>query len=257
LTAEFYELFEEEREELGDLPNECGRLVRNYLHHWRHEDKLYKTIDTELDEVLELPNGLKIRIIIDKIVEDRSGGIWVVDYKTGKNFLDPDWLILDPQLARYHWSADKLGYTPLRGVIYDEIRTLPPTLPKLLASGRLEQRKNIRCDVYTYFEEIKRHNLSVKKHATFLKYLKAHTSDWFRRTPLPKDPPLTKRVMQEMVISAREMKEAEELGQFRRTPMKDCRWDCAFSNPCIVQLTGGNIEPILKAHYEPKEARDE
>jgi RecB family exonuclease len=130
LSAEFYELFEEEREELGDLPNECGRLVRNYLHHWRHEDKLYKTIDTELDEVLELPNGLKIRIIIDKIVEDRSGGIWVVDYKTGKNFLDPDWLILDPQLARYHWSADKLGYTPLRGVIYDEIRTKPPTMPK-------------------------------------------------------------------------------------------------------------------------------
>jgi RecB family exonuclease len=146
LSAEFYELFEEEREELGDLPNECGRLVRNYLHHWRHEDKLYKTIDTELDEVLELPNGLKIRIIIDKIVEDRSGGIWVVDYKTGKNFLDPDWLILDPQLARYHWSADKLGYTPLRGVIYDEIRTHPPTLPKLLAEwpARAEEEHQVR-----------------------------------------------------------------------------------------------------------------
>ena len=257
-TRDFNMLFDEEKEDIGDLPTECERLMTNYLVHWKKEDRLFRVVDTELDEVLTLPNGIQIRVIIDKIIEDRSGGLWVVDYKTGKNQLDPDWMLLDPQLGRYHWSAEYMGYTPLRGVIYDEIRTKAPTLPKLLASGkRLEQRKNLQCDVYTYYREIKRLGLDVGAHAKFLRHLKSQNSQWFRRTPLPKDPPLTKRLIQETIMTAREMKRAEELGQFPRTPTKDCKWDCAYRNLCIIQLTGGDIKPLIKMNFDTREAIDE
>lgn len=257
LSRDFITLFDEEKEELGDLPEECHRLVSNYIYHWRKEDKLYRVVDTELDETIELPNGIKIRIIVDKIVEDRSGGLWAVDYKTGKNQLDPDWLILDPQLGRYHWGLEYLGYTPLRGVIYDEIRTKPPTLPKLLDSGRLEQRKNIQCDVYTYVREINKQELDMAKHAKFVRYLHSQSEQWFKRTPLPKDSPLTKQLIRETVMTAREMKTSEEKAEFPRTATKDCKWDCAFRNPCIIQLTGGDIKPIIKMNYEPRHSIDE
>lgn len=257
LTKKFMKLSPFERQDFGDLPGECYRLVTNYIYHYRNDDKLYRTIDTELDEVLTLPNGLKFRLIIDKIVEDRSGGIWVVDYKTGKEQLDPDFLVLDPQLARYHWGANEMGYKPLRGVIYDEIRTKAPTLPKFLeASGRLEQRKNLGCDPYTYFREVKRLDLDVTAHAKFIKHLQSQSERWFKRTPLTKDAPLTKRVMQELTMTAREMREAERRGQFPRTTSRNCRW-CEFSNPCIIQLTGGDIRPIVKLNYEPRHSEDE
>lgn len=264
LSREFNNLFEEEREELGDLPAECYRLVSAYLAHWTasHDpmaDRNFpRVVDTELDEILTLPNGLKFRMIIDRIDEDRSGGLWIRDYKTGKNFLPEDFMLLDAQLARYFWGAELMGYTPLRGIIFDEIRTLAPTLPKLVGSGkRLEMRKNLRCDVYTYFREIKRHGLPIEPHRKFLIYLRSQNKQWFRRTPMPKDPPLTKRLMQELVWTAQDMKEAEESGHYRRHVMKDCRWDCAFLEPCTIQLMGGNIGPVMKLRYEERKPRDE
>lgn len=257
-TALFNELFEEEREPLGDLPRECERLMVGYLAHWKKQDGLYRVVDTELDEVIELPNGIKIRIIVDKIIEDRSGGLWAVDYKTGKNMLDEDWMVLDPQLGRYHWGLDHLGYYPLRGVIYDEIRTKAPTLPKLLASGKkLEQRKNLQCDVYTYYREIKRRGLRVEDHAKFLRFLRSQAGSWFRRTELPKDPPLTKKLIEETVITASEIKTAEERGTFPRTPTKDCKWDCSFKVPCIMQLQGANIDAVMRMNYESRKPMDE
>src|SRR3954468_23733090 len=56
LAQDYGLLFDEEKEEFGDLPTECKRLVSNYIFHWRQEDKQYRVIDTELDEVVTLPN---------------------------------------------------------------------------------------------------------------------------------------------------------------------------------------------------------
>src|SRR5947209_8165563 len=37
LTKEFENLWEEEREDLGDMPNDCGRLMRAYLRTYKDD----------------------------------------------------------------------------------------------------------------------------------------------------------------------------------------------------------------------------
>jgi hypothetical protein len=49
LTHSFNLLFEEEREELGDLPGECERLFKAYLRFWSEDQDTYS--------VAELPDG--------------------------------------------------------------------------------------------------------------------------------------------------------------------------------------------------------
>lgn len=252
-SKEFYSLFEEEREHLGDLPNAARRLVRNYLLTYRIEIKREKTIDTEIDETIELPNGLKFRFIIDKIYETRDGRRWLKDYKTGKKFLPSDFMLLDAQLTRYFYCAEKMGYGPLAGIEFDQIITVPPTKPKLIREDTaLEQRQNIRCDVFTYLEEIKRHGFDVDKYKPFLARLKARNDQWFRRTQLPRDLPLIQTMMSELVMSSREMMRAERREEFPRTPAKECTWDCEFLEPCMLQAQGADISHVLKAGYTRK-----
>lgn len=259
LAHEFYGMFEEERELLGELPDECERIMRSYLMRYRNDDRDVKVIDTELDELITLPNGLRFRMIVDKVIEESDGGIWIVDYKTVGRFLPSDFLLLDAQLGRYFWGMEHLGYKPLRGIIYDEIITKAPTIPKVLQNGKLERRANIHCDVYTYLREVKKlgHDWKDPYYAPFVKKLLNRQDDWFRRSRLPKDPPLTKRLMEELVMSAREIKNAEETDSFPRSPMKDCQWDCSFIGPCAITLQGGDAEAILKMKYDRRTRKDD
>lgn len=249
LTRDFNTLFEEEREEYGDLPGETQRIFMSYLMHWHEEDKKLHVIDSEVDEFVTLPNGDIFNFIIDLIVEDPDGGLWLWDHKSVKNFMPPDFMLLDAQLARYFWAAMKLGYTPLRGVIFNELITAPPTVPELLKNGRLTERQNLRCDVYTYFREIKRQKQDPKSYASTLRRLQSQSDRWFRRTRLPRDKPLMIQMMREMLWTADSIKHDEATGHFARTPMKDCTWDCPFLDPCMIQLSGGTIDEVLRLKY--------
>lgn len=253
LTREFNNLFEEEREDLGDLPGECRRIMLAYLRHYRQEDKRYRVIDSEVDEILTLPNGLEFNFIIDLIVEDViDGGLWLWDHKTLKSFMDSDFMLIDAQLARYFWCAEKMGYTPLRGVMFNEIRTKAPAIPQLLKKGGLSQRKNIDTDVHTYLREIRKYDLDPNDYAALLRRLATQGEKFFRRTKLPKDRPLTKRLMDELNWSAKEIIRAERAGEFPRTPDKSCVWGCSYKDICITELMGGDASSIIKMNFRPR-----
>jgi hypothetical protein len=258
LTKDFMKLFEEEREEYGDLPTECARIMKSYLAHYKEADKNFRVVDSEVDELIPLPNGDTFNLIIDLILEDRNdGGLWLWDHKTVARFMPPDFMQLDAQLARYYWAAKKLGYTPMRGVMFNEVITKPPTLPKFLEpSQRLEMRKNIHCDAYSYFGEIKRRGLDPVPYKDFLRFLKGRHDEWFRRTYLPRDPAMIKQLMKELIWSADELHDAHAKAAFPRTVRKECMFDCDYRDLCIIELQGGDGSDLIKHKYE-KYQRDQ
>lgn len=259
LTTKFNQLFEEEREELGDMPEETRRIMSSYLLHYAQEDRGWHVVDSELDEDITLPNGDKFRFIIDLIMEESDGGLWLWDHKTVTSFMPQDFMLIDAQLARYFWAAEKMGYKPLRGVLFNELRTKAPTIPEVLKStGRLTERKNIDTDVYTYWKEIKKLGHDPKSYADTLRRLKAQTgTKWFRRTRLPKDAPLTKQQMREMLMTVREIRAAREHKHFPRNPMKSCAWDCAYLDPCMIELFGGDVSDVIKMRYDKRGEGDD
>jgi hypothetical protein len=249
LTVKFMNLFEEEREDYGDLPAECSRIFRSYLQHYKDQDQGLRIVDSEIDETIELPNGDTFQFIIDLMVEEADGGIWIWDHKTVKSFMPADFMLIDAQLARYFWAAQKKFGITVRGVLFNELITLPPTTPELLKNGRLTERQNLKCDVYTYYRTIKEHGQDPKTYAKTLRRLQAQANRWFRRTRLPRDPALTRRLMHEMMMSSREMKEAIAFDHFPRTPDKSCTWGCDYLEPCTLQLAGGDISDVVRLRY--------
>lgn len=259
LRAKFNNLFEEEKEELGDLPEEALKLFKSYLRHYKKQDHDQRTIDTELDEIVTLPNGLEFQVVIDRIYED-SEGLWLQDHKTLGSFLPADFMLLDAQLTRYFWAAEALGYTPLLGVEFNEIRTKPPAVPEVLKSGFLTQRQNIDTDYWTYLQAIKDLGQKPAMYRETLRRLwerDQSDSRFFRRSRLPKDRPVTGRMMKELSMTANEIQRAERQGAFPRTPDKSCQWGCDYEDLCIIDLHGGDTSSVIKMKYETRRRNEE
>lgn len=254
LENEFYNLPEEIREDLGDLPNECSRIVRSYLRTYASDSARYRVVDTELDEIVTLPNGLRLQIIIDKIVEDVvDGGLWIFDYKTRKSFSDSQTIMRDPQLALYYWGVEHMGYKPLRGAVMDEIRTKAPAIPELLKSGGLTRRKNIDTDVYTYMSAIRQQELDPTDYQEILTLIATNQKDrFFRRTSMPKDPPVVRTVLREAVETAQDIQYAERHNRFPRSADYTCEHSCEFRDLCLVELYGGDGSSLIKMNFNQR-----
>jgi len=253
LVRDYENLWAEEREVLGDLPGSANRIMRSYLRRYRREDDArYRVVDSEMDEVVTLPNGLRLNIIVDLIVEDRlEGGLWLWDHKFRSKLGDPDDMLLDPQLTLYYWGAEHMGYTPLRGALYNEVRTTPPKIPEMTSKGRLSLRKDIDTDVYTYMEAIRNHGLDPSDYSEILQHIAVREQDkFFRRTPIPKDPPVLKTVMHELVETAQEMRDAERRDRYPRTFDISCKFQCDYKDLCIAELHGADIHSIIAQNYE-------
>lgn len=256
LTRQFAKLWDEEREALGDLPRDAARLMASYIRTYEKEDnRRWRVIDTEVNEVVTLPNGLRLQVIIDVVLEDKiNGGIWLKDYKTRTSFKRAELMMLDPQLTLYFWAMEQLGYKPIRGVEYDEIRTKPPTIPHLNKTGGLSKAKAIDTDVHTYMAAIRRHGYDPRDYTDILRHIAVNQKDrFFRRTPLPKDAVVVRQMLREAVRTAQQILADERKDDFPRSFDNSCDWQCEYRDLCIAQLYGGNIEPMIKMNFERKE----
>src|SRR3546814_9646866 len=84
MSHKFSNLFDEEKEELGDLPREMQSLMESYLWHYRNDESW--TVH-EVEKTIEVPlpflSGVTLKLRLDMLVEDEYG-LWVVDHKTHK-----------------------------------------------------------------------------------------------------------------------------------------------------------------------------
>lgn len=258
-SMRFYNMEEEDREDLGhDLPDEIYRIFRAYLKKYKEIDKSFVVVDSEMNEYVDLGNGLVLNIIIDLIVEDkRTKLLWAWDHKSRKNFENSDNMILDPQLTLYFSGLQKMGYSPLGGVLYNEIRTKPPTIPRLLKNGGLSKAKDIDTDVFTYMSEIRKHDLDPNDYRDILRVIANKGERFFRRVALPKDPPIVRQMTKEAIMSANEMIRAEKRQEFPRSfDVKTCKWDCDFKDVCIVELHGADPSDLIRMNFRKRGQMD-
>lgn len=256
LTKKFNNLFEEERMMLGDLPRECARIMKSYLRHYELADKRFVVVDSELDEIVTLPNGLELHMIVDLILWDlQMEGLWVMDHKSRKNLEEAENIILDPQGTLYYDGLTVMGYDKLLGFCTNEIRTKAPTVPKVVYKGTaregLSRKKDIDTDVYTYMRAIRKHGFDPRDYADMLESIAIRQKGkFFNRVWTPKDPPVVNTIRREALNKVNQIKFAEKRNEFPRTFDRSCKWGCEFRDICIAELHGGNIDSMVKMNFK-------
>jgi len=251
LSAEFNRLFDEEKDELGNLPVEIKHIMESYFWHYAQHD--WKVHEVEFTLECELPDGTLYRCKIDLLVEDQYG-LWIVDHKSHARLPDLSYRILDAQSGLYIWNALK-NKIPVQGHIWNYVRWKMPTVPHLNKDGTLS-RRSIETDYLTFGRALKRYGTPLSDHQRTLKMLKGRqyrhgepqTSPFFRRDVLEKSNDMVRRIAQEGYHSARRMIDYpwDRRDAIERVPDRSCSFACSFTDLCSLELFGGNIQPLLK-----------
>jgi len=256
LSRKFMELFDEERDVLGDLPVECERMMRSYLWHYKADN--WKVHETEFVLETDFPDGSIYRAKIDLLVEDQFG-LWIVDHKWNKNLPNLDFQILDAQSALYVWAALR-NKLPVQGHIWNYGRRKPPTIPKLLKDGTRLYATQIETDYPTFRAALKAYGLDPDRYANELKRLKKQRfvpggmqrSPFFRRSILEKSPAMLKQVAREGYHTAKRMN-AYDFARtefVERVPDRSCTFMCSYVDLCTMELFGGHTVNLRKSKYK-------
>jgi|SRR5215471_1278439 len=277
LTEDFNELFEEEREGLGDLPAECERIFRGYLRFWRDDVDRYTVArlhngDPAIEFVVEqslkrwgIKDPFKGRI--DLLLEDNDlGGLWIRDYKSVKNIPSDDERMMSPQNCMYVWAMRKSGYD-VRGFVYDYLRTKPPVIPRVYkrtsqygAAGTLSQRPSLDTDYYTYLQAIKDvHGSQWKQWAKqiyrgTLIHLRERQGLWYRRMVIPVENEKIRQALAEFLVSITDI-ENRNRKYPPRSYFYNCRWGCGYHELCTAAFAGLDIEDMIKHDYTFEDER--
>jgi hypothetical protein len=274
LTAQFGQLFDEEREALGDLPRECARLMRSYLWHYgankRDPFHGWDVQGTEVTLECPWPDGVGIyRCRVDMLVEDEYG-VWLVDHKTHKSLPGLTFRLLDFQSALYIWCAWQNGIR-VQGFIWNYVRTKAPSVPSLAYAGKANERLStaaLDTDYPTYYLGVKALGrlddpVAVAKLGQLKSQRWQHggiqTSPFFRRETLEKNDAMIARAVGS-AVRTRDAMRNYEWGErtshgdnyiretVERTVDRSCDW-CTFNELCSTELFGGNSTFLRKKMF--------
>jgi PD-(D/E)XK nuclease superfamily len=260
----FNTYFDEEKEDLGDLPTECLRIFKSYLRFYAKDSDRYTTAELsdgspaiELVLERELPNGENFKGRVDRVVEDREfGGLWIWDHKWVRTVPDTDERMMSPQAPMYVWGLEGYFDEPVRGFLFNYGRTKPPTVPQPLKRGGISQRKNMDTDLHTYVQALKEEYGDDWKKAAKLMYrdtllrLKERDILWFRRERVPVEQDRIQRCLDEFLLSVDQISSRGDAEGAPRSYFYNCKFGCEYHAPCVGEFTGLNIKPLLKAKYQ-------
>lgn len=191
-------------------------------------------------------NGVKCDIVpicyhgtMDRIVCDKYGRYWILDYKTAKG-ADTNKLDTDDQISAYLWAFEKwFGIKPY-GFIYLQLTKEAVQEPKRLKNGELSVDKKQKTTYSLLKQEIINDygtvNAAPSKLIQFLNHMASIESpegDRFIRWDFVKRTPEQIKSTEEHIMGELHHMLWEDLYCYP-SPTRDCIWDCPCRDLCLA-----------------------
>lgn len=263
---EFNKIFQEEREELGDLPGTIEGVVAGYFERYQDDGLIYvprhRGLKAEIKVLVDLDNHTRFLGYVDKFPMDQEGRHWVMDHKSCKSIPEESQRFADLQLLFYVWLLPQLGYPVPDGVIWDYIRKKAPTIPETLVKGGLSKSAKIDTTYQVYMatvdKAIKAKTISPddrQGYDDFAQSLKGKEEKFYRRIYLPaNNERMVTNVVQDVLVDAAEIRRRGPNAQVRNMT-KDCNF-CSYYSLCQAEVRGLDSEFIRQSEYTTKEKVD-
>lgn len=268
LSAQFANLFDEEKDYYGDMPREIETIMLSYIWHYKKDPWIYH--ETEFQLEAELPDGSLYRGKVDALIEN-DHGLWIVDHKSHKTLPDHNFRLQDAQSALYIWAARENGMD-IQGFIWNYIRWKAPTVPALVDKGRRLTKSAVDTDYPTYVRALKRYKAEnpdfkitqeYKDKADYLKSLQyefgaPQRSEFFRRDVLEKSDDLLERVVKMATTTSNRMHtyDFSNTDYVERVPDRSCTFSCSYTDICSAELLTGGKSLLRRQGYTVGDPND-
>lgn len=257
------EMFRVQREAYGEIIDDARLIMTEYFNHWEDYDLIYVNLKGKRAEhsfEVEIADGLIATGKLDNIAKSK-GLRWLVEHKTFSQMPNDDHRWRNIQPAVYIEVNDRLGLPPLDGILWDYIRSKPPSYPQILKSGKMSARglDSLPLRIIETFKE-RGININEPKFKGLMKSAKQNRSRYFQRIHTPVRPKVVKSLFGDFVNTAQEMRKLHGQNEARvRNIDRHCDW-CDYEPLCRAALMGLDEKFIMKREYtnadeghEPKE----
>ena len=250
VQKEFKGMFEEERELYGNIPDNTQRMVEGYLQRYKEERKHYKLVEESLGPI-PLTKRTQFKMRIDRLTTTKAG-LTLCETKTARRLPEEDLRIWDLQTVLYVWALRELGY-PVQAILWDYVRTKPPTEPLVLKNGTISQRSDIDTDYETFYAAVKRTCPDrMGDYKEILNRLKEEgTSRYYKRVLLPVNDQMIAPVLADAKMTSL------EIASFRHLPVRNISGytcpRCFYSSLCHAALRGLDESFIREREYMKRE----
>lgn len=200
---------------------------------------------------------------LDRVVVDRLGRWWIMDWKTAKS-ADTNKLDTDDQISAYMWAAEQWLGHPIHGFVYVQLTKEIPKPPKRLSTGKLSVDKKqrttyslLRQELINEYGEVNKAPGPMISFLNHLASLETPEGDRFIRWDL-----VTRTAEQKISTYHHILAETRQMISpdlyLYPNPTRDCIWDCDFRDACLMQERGQEKEASewLELLFEPR-PRDE
>lgn len=254
VEKEFYGLYREEQEELGDVPTFCDEIMKGYVSAYKNDGLIYPEYEgrkTEIEVLVDFMPGVVFKGYIDAYPMDKMGDSWVLDHKTCRYIPGEDMRNLDSQLATYCWLAPRAGLPKPHGIVWDYIRTKLPSKPRLLKSGKMSTAA-IETTPQVYKAELKRYNIDPKPYKDFIASLRRHEGAFFRRVWVPQpNQTFVKTLIRDLKRSTKEIMRYGEKSCIRSMGF-GCL-SCEYKSLCTVEMRGIDSTMVRESQFTTEE----
>ena len=242
----FTKLNVEEQALNADIIDLCKMLVRGWVNRWNNGP--YEMVWVEKEFEVEVAPGIVLVGKIDgRCREKATRREWLIEHKTCKRMPDEIIRMIDVQTPLYTSVLPDIGEEPVVGVVWDYVRTKMPAVPELLKSGGLSARKGIDTLPEIFLREINRHGLNPDAYRDTIQSL--NDESFYRRIPYNVSKSQTKRLREELIITANYLQELETKDDWCRNLTRDCSW-CSYKDLCYAELRGDDTSYLLKHSFE-------
>jgi hypothetical protein len=195
-------------------------------------------------------NARKVQIVplfyhgtMDRIVCDKFGRWWILDYKTAKG-ADTNKLDTDDQISAYIWAASMLFKKPIYGFIYLQLTKDMVQAPRRLKNGELSVDKKqkttyslLKMEILHDYGSVDRAPNKIIQFLNDLASRETPEGDRFIRWDF------VRRNDEQLINTAKCI--YGELAMMLNpdlfcypNPTRDCIWDCPVRDACIAQDRG-------------------
>lgn len=250
IQQEYDHMLEEEKEYYGNIPEAVESMISGYVSRYKPERPNYKLIEAKLGPI-PLTKRTQFQMRIDRLTQTKAG-LTLCETKTARKIPDEDIRIWDLQTLLYVWGLRQLGY-PVKAILWDYIRTKPPTEPAVLKDGTLSKRANIDTDYDTYMRAIERVCPDrIEDYEDILERVKGNTNRFYKRVLLPVSEKMIEPVVKDAKITSLEIALFGDMSPVKHISGYTCP-RCFYSSLCHAELKGLDSDFIRKSEYMTKE----
>lgn len=198
-------------------------------------------------------------LTLDRVSIDEVGNLWIVEYKTAKQFGTTHFTV-DPQVSAYCWAASHVYDRPVVGVIYQQHKKELPKFPEPMASGRLSVNKSQRTTHRLYRKALINQYGDIQRapadNVNYLNWLAAQDSPdadmYIRRDRVERNVHSHQSEGTKILLELEDMLNPDL--PLYPNPTRDCSFMCPFLSACVSIDDGSDWEYELQLMMETRDA---